>query len=68
MESYAASWHNQWLKGTLAGTYPKSMTGYVNALTLRFEDNDAREEAYAELENVRYEGSSAKTEKAFSAF
>jgi hypothetical protein len=27
MESYAASWHIQWLKGTLAGTYPKSMMG-----------------------------------------
>jgi hypothetical protein len=55
MESYAASWHIQWLKGTLAGTYPKSMTGYINALTLRFEDKDARDEAYAELEEVRYD-------------
>jgi hypothetical protein len=32
------------------------MTGYVNALTLRFEDKDARDEAYSELEKVRYEG------------
>jgi len=56
MESYAASWHIQWLKGTLAGSYPKSMMGYVNALTLRFEDKDARDEAYAQLEQVRYEG------------
>ena len=56
MESYAASWHIQWLKGTLAGTYLKSMMGYINALTLRFEHKDARDEAYFELEKVRYEG------------
>jgi len=56
MESYAASWHIQWLKGMLAGTHPKSMTGYINTLTLRFEDKDAKDEAYAELEQVRYEG------------
>jgi len=56
MESYAASWHIQWLKGTLNGTHPKSMTGYVSALKLRFEDKDAKDEAYAELEEVRYEG------------
>jgi len=56
MESYAASWHIQWLKGTLNGTHPKSMTGYVNALKLRFEDKDAKDDAYAELEEVRYEG------------
>ena len=56
MDSYAASWHIQWLKGTLSGLHPKSMTGYVNALKLRFEDKDAKDEAYAELEKVRYEG------------
>jgi hypothetical protein len=56
MDSYAASWHIQWLKGTLSGLHPKSMTGYVNALKLRFEDRDAKDEAYAELEKVRYEG------------
>jgi len=56
MESYAASWHIQWLKGTLSGLHPKSMTGYINALKLRFEDRDAKDEAYAELEKVRYEG------------
>ena len=52
MESYAGSWHIQWLKGTLAGTYPKSMTGYINVLTLRLEDKDARDEAYCQLEKV----------------
>jgi hypothetical protein len=56
MDSYAASWHVQWLKGTLSGLHPKSMTGYINALKLRFEDRDAKDEAYAELEKVRYEG------------
>jgi len=56
MDSYAASWHIQWLKGTLSGLHPKSMTGYVNALKLRFEDRDAKDEAYAALEKVRYDG------------
>jgi len=56
MESYAASWHIQWLKGTLNGTHPKSLTGYVNALKLRFEDRGAKDEAFAQLEEVRYEG------------
>jgi hypothetical protein len=32
------------------------MTGYVNALKLRFEDKDAKDEAYADLEKVHYEG------------
>jgi len=56
MDSYAASWHIQWLKGTLNGTHRKSMTGYVNALKLRFEDRDAKDEAYVDLERIRYEG------------
>jgi hypothetical protein len=56
MKSYAASWHIQWIKGTLSGIHPKSMTGYVNALKLRFEDEDAKDKAYADMENVRYEG------------
>ena len=57
MDSYASSWHIQWLKGTLSGLHPKSMTGYINALKLRFEDRDAKDEAYAELEKVQYEAS-----------
>jgi CHAT domain-containing protein len=32
------------------------MTWYINALKLRLEDKDAKDEAYAELEKVRYEG------------
>jgi len=56
MDSYAASWHIQWLKGTLAGTHPKSMTGYVNAVKLKFEEKDAKDEANADLEQVQYEG------------
>jgi hypothetical protein len=44
MTSYAASWHIHWIKGTLSGAYPKSMTGYVKALKLRFEDKDAKDE------------------------
>jgi len=56
MKFYAASWHIQWIKGTLSGLHPKSMTGYVNALKLRFEDKDAQDEAYADMEEIRYEG------------
>jgi hypothetical protein len=56
MDSYAASWNVQWLKGTLNGPHPKSMTGYINAFKLRFEDRNAKNEAYADLEKVRYEG------------
>jgi hypothetical protein len=55
MDGNAASWHIQWIKGTLTGIDPKSMTGYVNTLKLRFEDKDATEEAYSDLEKVRYE-------------
>jgi hypothetical protein len=29
MDKYAAAWHIQWLKGTLSGRHPKSITGYV---------------------------------------
>jgi len=55
MDKYAAAWHIQWLKGTLNGVYPKSMTGYINALKLMFQDRDAKDEAYADLEKVRYD-------------
>jgi len=33
-----------------------SMTGYVQALKLRFEDKEAKDEAYASLERVKYDG------------
>jgi hypothetical protein len=56
MDQYAASWHIQWLRGTLSGKHPKLITGYVQALKLRFEDKDAKDEAYAQLEKVRYDG------------
>jgi hypothetical protein len=55
MDSYMSAWHTQWIKGTLTSLHPKSMTGYVNALKLRFEDKDTKDEAYADLEKVRYE-------------
>jgi len=56
MDSYAASWHIQWLKATLNGTHLKSMTGYINAVKLKFEYQNAKDEAYADLEKVRYQG------------
>jgi hypothetical protein len=33
------------------------MTGYNNGLNIWFEENNAKDEAYAELKNVRYESS-----------
>jgi hypothetical protein len=56
MDKYAAAWHIQWLRGTLSGKHPKSITEYMQALKLRFEEKDAKDEAYAALERVRYEG------------
>jgi hypothetical protein len=56
MKSYAAAWYIHWIKGTLSGAHPKSMTRYVMALKLRFQDKDAKDEAYAETEKVWYEG------------
>jgi len=40
----------------VSGKHPKSITGYVQALKLRFEDRDDKDEAYASLEKVRYDG------------
>jgi hypothetical protein len=56
MDKYATSCHIQWIRGTLTGKHPKSITGYIQALKLRFEDKDAKDEAYSKLERVRYEG------------
>ena len=56
MDKYAAAWHIQWIKGTVSGKHPKSITGYVQALKLRFEDRDDKDKAYASLEKVRYDG------------
>jgi hypothetical protein len=56
MTSNAASWHIPWTKGTLSGAHPKSKISYVNALKLRFQDRDARDEADEDMEKVRYEG------------
>lgn len=52
MDKYAAARNIQRLEGTLSGVHPKSMTGYVNALNLRCENPDAKDEAYADLEKV----------------
>jgi len=56
MDKYAAAWHIQWIKGIMSGKYQKSITGYIQALKLWFEDKDAEDEAYASLEKVRYDG------------
>jgi len=56
MRKYAAAWHVQWERQALKGLFPRSWTTYQNDLVLRFEDHEARDEAYADLEKVRYEG------------
>jgi len=56
MDKYPAAWHVQWIRGTMNGKHPKSITGYIQALKLRFEDRDDKDEAYASLEKVRYDG------------
>jgi hypothetical protein len=52
MDKYAAAWHIQWLGGTISGKHPKSITGYILALKSRFENMDAKEEAYDSLQKV----------------
>jgi len=56
VDKYAATWNVQWIKGTISGKHPKSITGYIQVLKLRFEDKDGKHEAYAVLEKVRYDG------------
>jgi len=56
MDKYAAAWHVQWIKGTISGKHPKSITGYIQSLQLRCEDKNGKDEAYAALEKVRYDG------------
>jgi hypothetical protein len=43
-------------KGDSFRKTPKVKTGYIQALKLWFEDKDAKDEAYAALEKVRYDG------------
>jgi hypothetical protein len=52
LKKYAAAWHVQWERQALAGKFPRSWTTYQNDHMLRFEDNEARDEAYADLEKV----------------
>jgi len=56
MDQYAAAWHIQWIEGMSNGTHPKSVTRLTNALKLQFEDREAKDEAYACLERVKYDG------------
>ena len=56
LKKYAAAWHVQWERQALQGKFPRSWTTYQNDLMLSFEDKEARDKAYADLEKVRYEG------------
>jgi len=64
MDGHAVSWHIQWFNGTLNDLHPKSKAGYVNALKLRFEHKDTKDEADTQLERsimrVAYEICSAR--------
>jgi hypothetical protein len=57
MDKYATAWDIQWIKGTLSVKHPKSITGDSYDLKLWFEHTDAKDEAYADLDKVRYDGS-----------
>jgi len=52
MKIYAAACHVQWERQALAGKFPRTWTTYENDLMLRFEDKEAWDEAYADLEKV----------------
>jgi len=56
LKQYAAAWHVQWERQALAGKFPRSWTSYQNDISLRFEHKEARDEAFADLEKVSYEG------------
>jgi len=56
LKKYAAAWHVQWERQALAGEFPSSWTTYQNDIVLRFEDKEARDEAFADLERAQYEG------------
>jgi len=53
---YTQSWHIQWEKQALAGKFPRSWTTYQNDITWKFEDKEARVEAYAKMEKVSNKG------------
>jgi len=56
MDKYAAAWHIQWLKSPFSGKRPKSLTGYVQALNVWIENQEAQDDAYASLETAQYDG------------
>lgn len=55
MDHYGATWGDQRLKGTLSRKHPRSMTRYIQALMLRFEEKEPKNEAYVNLEKLRYD-------------
>jgi hypothetical protein len=56
MVKYAGAWHVSWERKALSGQFPRSWTTYQNDIQLRFEDREARDEALAEMEKIRYTG------------
>lgn len=58
IDKYATARHVQWVEETHNETHLKSMTGYIKALWYQFGDMEARDEAYASVEKVRYNGCS----------
>jgi hypothetical protein len=56
LKKYAMAWHVQWERQALAAKLPRSWTTYQPDVMLRFEDKEARNQAYSDLVKVRYEG------------
>jgi len=56
LTKYAGAWHVQWERKAFLGKHPRSWTTYQNDIKLQFEDKEARDIAYAKMEQVRYKG------------
>jgi len=55
-KKFAPAWHVHGERQPFAGKFPRSWATSQNDLMWGFNDKEAREEAYAMLENIRYDG------------
>ena len=56
LTKYAGAWHVQWERNAILGKHPRSWTTYQIDIKLQFSDKEARDVAYAKMEQVRYKG------------
>jgi len=56
LKKYAAAWHVQWEIQASIVKFPGAWTMYQNDVVFRFEDTEARDEAYAAMQKIRYDG------------